>query len=64
MLQEEPSLDYLLAEPIVRRLMRVDGISEDDVLWHADQARRALLLAPVTNPLSDRTRCADPGRSR
>jgi len=51
----EPSLDEVLAEPIVRRLMRRDGVTEESVRQltrRAATARRQPGL-PSTMPLAD-----------
>lgn len=49
----EPSLDEVLAEPIVRRLMRRDGHTEESIrrlMWRAATARsrpKLRLTAPI-----------------
>lgn len=37
----EPSLEEMLAEPIIQLVMKRDGIDESDMRGHLDRAQRA-----------------------
>ncbi|HXV24748.1 MAG TPA: hypothetical protein VED46_10860 [Alphaproteobacteria bacterium] len=51
---EEPPLDEMLADPIVRLVMRRDGIGPEDVLEALEGARRRFALSRRVSDASDR----------
>jgi hypothetical protein len=54
----EPAIADMLSDPVVRLVMRRDGLSDDD-LWRAVQCGRTRLAAPAgtVHLLADRPCC-------
>jgi hypothetical protein len=56
---EEPSLDELLAEPIVQLVMKRDGLTEDEVRAIVDVRRRTARKRPEERSAPDKVNTAE-----